>query len=128
MNEATAGLAGAQAAFAAVQAEGDRAEPGAEGETRGALVEAEAAVREAEVQLALSQAASGAADGTGEAQPHGVDEGIRFDATLQSIAGVRLLQEGGPVDVVDGAIDPRRRLIVDGAYQVADGQPVRSGR
>src|SRR3546814_2193838 len=28
---------------------------------------------------------------------HKVDEGIRFDATLESIAGVKLLQEGGTI-------------------------------
>src|SRR3546814_6489430 len=40
---------------------------------------------------------------------HKVDEGIRFDATLESIAGVKLLQEGGTItaatssQICDGA-------------------------
>jgi acetyl-CoA C-acetyltransferase len=40
---------------------------------------------------------------------HGVDEGIRFDATLEGIAGVKLLQEGGSLtaatssQICDGA-------------------------
>lgn len=40
---------------------------------------------------------------------HNVDEGIRFDATLESIAGVKLLQEGGTItaasssQICDGA-------------------------
>jgi acetyl-CoA C-acetyltransferase len=40
---------------------------------------------------------------------HGVDEGIRFDATLEGIAGVKLLQEGGAItaatssQICDGA-------------------------
>lgn len=46
------------------------------------------------------------ADGSGE---HTVDEGIRFDATLESIAGVKLLKEGGKItaasssQICDGA-------------------------
>jgi hypothetical protein len=36
---------------------------------------------------------------------------------------VALASDAG--DVVSGAIDPRRRLIVDGAYQVSDGAAVR---
>ncbi|MDF0490530.1 efflux RND transporter periplasmic adaptor subunit [Sphingomonas sp. H39-1-10] len=39
---------------------------------------------------------------------------------------VNLLLPGDQVDVVEGGIDPNRRLIVDGAYQVDDGAPVRS--
>lgn len=38
---------------------------------------------------------------------------------------VRLLLAGDTVDVVDGKADPNRRLIVEGAYQVADGDAVR---
>ena len=42
-------------------------------------------------------------------QRHTVDEGIRFDATLESIAGVKILQEGGTItaatssQICDGA-------------------------
>ena len=39
------------------------------------------------------RSADGAAEGEGE--PHAVDEGIRFNATLEAIAGVKLIQEGG---------------------------------
>jgi acetyl-CoA C-acetyltransferase len=35
------------------------------------------------------------ADGTGTGERHAVDEGIRFDATLEGIAGVKLIAEGG---------------------------------
>lgn len=38
---------------------------------------------------------------------------------------VRLLLAGDTVDVVDGKVDPKRRLIVAGAYQVTDGDAVR---
>ena len=34
-------------------------------------------------------------DGTATGEMHGADEGIRFDASLASIGGVKLLQEGG---------------------------------
>lgn len=46
---------------------------------------------------------------TGEKQMHTVDEGIRFDASLEGIKGVKLLQEGGRVtaatssQICDGA-------------------------
>lgn len=48
-------------------------------------------------------------DGADVAAMHAVDEGIRFDATLEAIAGVRLLHEGGVItaanasQVCDGA-------------------------
>jgi acetyl-CoA C-acetyltransferase len=48
-------------------------------------------------------------DGTTDGEMHTVDEGIRFDATLDGIAGVKLLQEGGLVSaatasqICDGA-------------------------
>ncbi|MDB5873310.1 MAG: acetyl-CoA acetyltransferase [Ramlibacter sp.] len=35
------------------------------------------------------------ADGSGTGEMHQVDEGIRFEATLEGIQGVKLLQEGG---------------------------------
>ncbi|MDA7418502.1 acetyl-CoA C-acetyltransferase [Xenophilus arseniciresistens] len=44
----------------------------------------------------------------GEGQPHTVDEGIRFNATLEAIAGVKLIQEGG-------------RCTAATASQIADG-------
>ncbi|EHR71260.1 acetyl-CoA acetyltransferase [Burkholderiales bacterium JOSHI_001] len=48
------------------------------------------------------------ADGTGDGESHTVDEGIRFDATLEGIAGVKLLQEGGVISAAN-------------ASQIADG-------
>ncbi|WP_150289950.1 efflux RND transporter periplasmic adaptor subunit [Sphingobium estronivorans] len=41
---------------------------------------------------------------------------------------VKLLLTGDETDVVDGPIDPNRLLILDGAYQVNDGDAVRTGR
>lgn len=49
------------------------------------------------------------ADGSGNHEMHTVDEGIRFDGTLEGIRGVKLIQEGGRVtaasasQVCDGA-------------------------
>lgn len=40
---------------------------------------------------------------------------------------VNVLLAGDQVDIVEGGVDPNRPLIVDGAYQVEDGGPVRSG-
>ena len=42
-------------------------------------------------------------------QTHLIDEGIRFDATLEGIAGVKLLAEGGRVLVDVNARTPRRK-------------------
>jgi acetyl-CoA C-acetyltransferase len=48
-------------------------------------------------------------DGSSDGEMHTADEGIRFDATLEGIAGVKLLQEGGVVtaatasQICDGA-------------------------
>ena len=49
------------------------------------------------------------ADGETHNEPHLVDEGIRFDASLEGIAGVKLIQEGGALtaasasQICDGA-------------------------
>lgn len=48
------------------------------------------------------------ADGSGGEELHTVDEGIRFDASLESISGVKLLAEGGVVSAAN-------------ASQIADG-------
>ncbi|MFV0681072.1 acetyl-CoA C-acetyltransferase [Ottowia sp.] len=45
-------------------------------------------------------------------EAHTVDEGIRFDATLESIAGVKLLQEGGAITAANAS------QICDGATGV----------
>ncbi len=48
-------------------------------------------------------------DGEGDGETHDVDEGIRFDASLEGIQGVKLLQEGGRItaatasQICDGA-------------------------
>ncbi|HWT21271.1 MAG TPA: acetyl-CoA C-acetyltransferase [Variovorax sp.] len=52
------------------------------------------------------------ADGSGNGEMHTVDEGIRFDATLEAIAGVKLLQEGGVISAANAS------QICDGATGV----------
>jgi acetyl-CoA C-acetyltransferase len=49
-----------------------------------------------------------ASDGTATGEQHTVDEGIRFDATLEGIGSVKLIQEGG-------------RLTAASASQICDG-------
>jgi acetyl-CoA C-acetyltransferase len=48
----------------------------------------------------------------GSTEVHAVDEGIRFDATLESISGVKLLQEGGRITAANAS------QICDGAAAV----------
>ena len=52
------------------------------------------------------------ADGSGTGEMHTVDEGIRMDATLEGIASVKLLQEGGVVTAANAS------QICDGATGV----------
>jgi acetyl-CoA C-acetyltransferase len=52
------------------------------------------------------------ADGSGTAEPHRVDEGIRFDATLDGIRSVKLIKEGGRVSAASSS------QICDGASGV----------
>jgi acetyl-CoA C-acetyltransferase len=52
------------------------------------------------------------ADGTKTGEMHVVDEGIRFDATLEGIQGVKLLQEGGVISAANAS------QICDGATGV----------
>ena len=52
------------------------------------------------------------AEGVGTGEMHTVDEGIRMDATLEGIAGVKLLQEGGVVTAANAS------QICDGATGV----------
>jgi acetyl-CoA C-acetyltransferase len=52
------------------------------------------------------------ADGTASSEMHVADEGIRADATLQSIQGVKLLQEGGVITAANAS------QICDGATGV----------
>jgi acetyl-CoA C-acetyltransferase len=51
-------------------------------------------------------------DGPADGEMHTADEGIRFDATLEGIAGVRLLQEGGVITAANAS------QICDGATGV----------
>jgi acetyl-CoA C-acetyltransferase len=53
-----------------------------------------------------------AADGSAGADMHAVDEGIRFDATVEGIQGVKLLQEGGVITAANAS------QICDGATGV----------
>lgn len=52
------------------------------------------------------------ADGSASGEKHTVDEGIRFDVTLQGIAGVKLLAEGGRISAASAS------QICDGASGV----------
>jgi len=52
------------------------------------------------------------ADGSGGEEMHTQDEGIRFEATLESIAGVKLLREGGVITAANAS------QICDGASGV----------
>ncbi|MFM8692785.1 MAG: acetyl-CoA C-acetyltransferase [Limnohabitans sp.] len=52
------------------------------------------------------------AEGMGTGEMHTVDEGIRMDATLEGIAGVKLLQEGGVISAANAS------QICDGATGV----------
>lgn len=60
-----------------------------------------------EILAVQARSAEGGAEGEG--QPHAVDEGIRFNATLEGIAGVKTIREGGCVtaatasQICDGA-------------------------
>ncbi len=42
--------------------------------------------------------------------------------------GVRLIQTTDETDLVDGALDPQRRLVTTGAYQLSDGALVRTAK
>jgi len=52
------------------------------------------------------------ADGSGNGEVHTEDEGVRFDATLESISSVKLLQEGGVITAANAS------QICDGATGV----------
>ena len=68
-----------------------------------------AAVRDGRFESEILPVAVRRGDGAGEGEQHRVDEGIRFDASLEGIAGVRLLAEGGTItaasssQICDGA-------------------------
>jgi acetyl-CoA C-acetyltransferase len=53
------------------------------------------ATREGRFAAEILPVAVRTSDGLSHAEPHTIDEGIRFDASLQGIAGVKLIAEGG---------------------------------
>lgn len=70
---------------------------------------AAAATREGRFQSEILPLRARRAEGADPGDAHTVDEGIRFDATLEAIAGVRRLKEGGVItaatssQIADGA-------------------------
>jgi acetyl-CoA C-acetyltransferase len=73
---------------------------------------AKAATNEGKFKDEIVPVAVRTADGSATADRHTVDEGIRFDASLQGIAGVKLLSEGGKVTAASAS------QICDGASAV----------
>jgi acetyl-CoA C-acetyltransferase len=67
-----------------------------------------AATREGRFTKEILPVAVRTADGATHAEPHTIDEGIRFDVSLQGISGVKLIAEGGMVSAAS-------------ASQIADG-------
>ncbi len=53
-------------------------------------------------------------DAEGAESEHTVDEGIRFDAALEAIRGVKLLREGGRITAASSSQNLRRRVGGDG--------------
>ncbi|OPF61914.1 acetyl-CoA C-acetyltransferase [Hydrogenophaga sp. H7] len=66
------------------------------------------ATREGRFQAEIVPVAAKRSDGGGTDELHTVDEGIRFDVSIESIAGVKLLKEGGVITAAN-------------ASQIADG-------
>ncbi|MDN3518873.1 acetyl-CoA C-acetyltransferase [Aquisalimonas lutea] len=71
-----------------------------------------AAAREGRFEAEILPVEARSHDGGGDGQLHTVDEGIRFDATLEGIAGVDPLQEGGYISAANAS------QICDGASGV----------
>lgn len=71
-----------------------------------------AATREGRFKKEILQLQARSADGSSDGEMHADDEGIRFDATLESISGVKLLQEGGVITAANAS------QICDGASGV----------
>jgi acetyl-CoA C-acetyltransferase len=71
-----------------------------------------AAVRRGDFSAEIMPIASRPTKGDGAGEPHTVDEGIRFDATLAGIQGVKLLEEGGVITAANAS------QICDGASGV----------
>ena len=73
---------------------------------------AAAATREGRFEEEIVAVEAKRNDGTGSGETHAADEGIRFDATLEGIAAVKLLQEGGVITAANAS------QICDGATGV----------
>ncbi len=71
-----------------------------------------AATREGRFTKEILQVEARRADGAAADEMHSVDEGIRFEATLESIANVKVLQEGGVITAANAS------QICDGATGV----------
>ena len=71
-----------------------------------------AATREGRFTKEILQVEARRADGAAAGEMHSVDEGIRFEATLESIANVKVLQEGGVITAANAS------QICDGATGV----------
>ncbi|MDO8705589.1 MAG: acetyl-CoA C-acetyltransferase [Sulfuricaulis sp.] len=71
-----------------------------------------AATREGRFKKEILQLQARSADGSSDGEMHTDDEGIRFDATLESISSVKLLQEGGVITAANAS------QICDGASGV----------
>jgi acetyl-CoA C-acetyltransferase len=71
-----------------------------------------AATREGRFAAEVLPMAVRRADGGSEAEPYTIDEGIRFDASLEAIASVKLLQDGGVISAANAS------QIADGASAV----------
>lgn len=67
-----------------------------------------AATREGRFKTEIVGVEARRADGSAVNEVHDVDEGIRFDASIEAIAGVKLLKEGGVISAAN-------------ASQIADG-------
>ena len=64
---------------------------------------AAAATREGRFEEEIVPVEAKRNDGTGSGETHAADEGIRFDATLEGIASVKLLQEGGVITAANAS-------------------------
>jgi acetyl-CoA C-acetyltransferase len=73
---------------------------------------AAAATREGRFEEEIIPVEARRSDGSGIGEMHADDEGIRFDATLEGIAAVKLLQEGGVITAANAS------QICDGATGV----------
>src|SRR5256885_11961551 len=69
-----------------------------------------------EILAVQARSAEGGAEGEG--QPHTVDEGIRFNATLEGIAGVKTIREGGCVTAATASQIDRKSTRLNSSHLV----------